>query len=148
MSRKVRIIYNYNLQLLRALHSWFWYNGLLDQVDDEWVDFEKDGECFTRPKYDENCLILRLITALRDTDTTHLSLHSLEEKYSIDMPSSNKELNVLWILLVEMFGDCGTSPRSGWIEKRSECADFLETIVEIEELIFFNSKVGTEYVKN
>ena len=140
MSRKVRIIYNYNLQLLRALHSWFWYNGLLDQVDDEWVDFEKDGECYTRPKYDENCLILQLISALRDDDTIHLSLQSLEEKYSIDMSSFNEELNVLWILLVEMFGDCGTSPRSGWIKKRSECADFLETVVEIEELIFFNSK--------
>ena len=141
-------IYNYNLPLLQSLHSWFWYNGLLTQVDDEWVDFEKDGDCFTRPKYDENCLILRLISALRDADTTHLSLHSLEEKYSIDMSSSNKELNVLWILLVEMFGDCGTSPRSGWIEKRSECSDFLETIVEIEELIFFNSKVGIDYAKD
>lgn len=51
-------IYDYNLQLLQSLHSWFWYNGLLTNVDDEWVDFEKDGECFTRPKYDENCLIL------------------------------------------------------------------------------------------
>ena len=141
-------IYNYNLSLLHALHSWFWYNGLLDQVDDEWVDFEKDGICFTRPKYDENCLILRLITALRDTDAEHLSLHSLEEKYSIDMSSPNEELNVLWILLVEMFGDCGTSPRSGWIENRSECADFLEAVVEIEELIFFNSKVGIDYAKD
>ena len=141
-------IYNYNLSLLHALHSWFWYNGLLDQVDDEWVDFEKDGTCFTRPKYDENCLILQLITALRDDDTTHLSLHSLEEKYSIDMSSPNEELNVLWILLVEMFGDCGTSPRSGWIENRSECADFLETVVEISELIFFNSKVGVDNVKD
>lgn len=141
-------IYDYNLQLLQSLHSWFWYNGLLTQVDDEWVDFEKDGDCFTRPKYDENCLILRLISALRDTDDTYLSLHCLQEKYSIDMSSSNKELNVLWILLVEMFGDCGTSPRSGWIEKRSECANFLETIVEIEELTFFNSKVGIDYVKD
>ena len=64
------------------------------------------------------------------------------------MSSSNEELNVLWILLVEMFGDCGTSPRSGWIEKRSECANFLETIVEIEELRFFNSKSGIDYAKD
>lgn len=141
-------ITNYNLSLLHSLHSWFWYNGLLDQVDDEWVDFEKDGTCFTRPKYDENCLILRLITALRETDDTILSLHCLQEKYGIDMSSPNEELNVLWILLVEMFGNCGTSPRSGWIEKRSECANFLETVVEIEELIFFNSKVGIDYVKD
>lgn len=141
-------INNYNLSLLHALHSWFWYNGLLDQVDDEWVDFEKDGVLFTGPKYDENCLIIRLITALRDNDAEHLSLHSLEEKYSIDMSSPNEELNVLWILLVEMFGDCGTSPRSGWIENRSACADFLETVVDISELIFFNSKIGIDYVKD
>lgn len=140
-------INNYNLQLLRALHSWFWYNGLLDQVDDEWVDFEKDGECFTRPKYDEDCLILKLISILRETENETLTFHYLKEKYNIDV-YYDEELNVLWLLLVEMFGNCGTSPRSGWIEKRKECADFLETIVEIEELIFFNSKVGIDYAKD
>ena len=42
---------------------------------------------------------------------------------------------MLWQMLVEMFGTCGTSPRTGWIEKRDECADFLEMIVQYEELI-------------
>lgn len=132
-------INNYNLPLLRALHSWFWYNGLLEQVDDEWVDFEKDGTCFSRPKYDENCVIIKLMTVLQETDDAFLTLDYLEEKLHLEM-FYDKELNVLWLLLVEMFGDCGTSPRSGWIEKRSECANFLETVVEIEELVFFNSK--------
>jgi hypothetical protein len=132
-------INNYNLSLLQALHSWFWYNGLLDQVDDEWVDFEKDGTRFSRPKYDENCVILKLTTVLQETDDAFLTLDYLEEKLHLDM-FYDKELNVLWLLLVKMFGDYGTSPRSGWIEKRSECANFLETVVEIEELVFFNSK--------
>lgn len=132
-------INNYNLPLLQALHSWFWYNGLLDQVNDEWVDFEKDGIRFSRPKYDENCVIMKLMTVLQETDSTFLTLDYLEEKLHLDM-FYDKELNVLWLLLVKMFGDYGTSPRSGWIEKRSECVNFLETVVEIEELVFFNSK--------
>ena len=28
-------IQDYNIKLLDGLHSWFWYNGLLDSVDDE-----------------------------------------------------------------------------------------------------------------
>ena len=108
-------IQDYNLKLLNALHSWFWYNGLLDSVD-------------------ENCLILKLISILRETEDEILTFHYLKEKYNIDISSTNEELNVLWILLVEMFGNCGTSPRTGWIEKRKACADFLEAIVEIEEL--------------
>lgn len=123
-------IQDYNIKLLDALHSWFWYNGLLDSVDDELIGFEN----ISRPKYDENCLILKLISILRETEDDILTLSSLEEKYNINMSSIDKELNVLWILLVEMFGNCGTSPRTGWIEKRKDCADFLETIVEIEEL--------------
>ena len=123
-------IQDYNIKLLDALHSWFWYNGLLEKNSDELVGFEN----ISRPKYDENCLILKLISILRETEDDILTLSSLEEKYNIDMSSTDKELNVLWILLVEMFGNCGTSPRTGWIEKRKDCADFLETIVEIEEL--------------
>ena len=123
-------IQDYNIKLLDALHSWFWYNGLLYRVDDEGVTFEN----ISRPKYDENCLILKLISILRETEDDILTLSSLEEKYNIDMSTTDKELNVLWILLVEMFGDCGTSPRTGWIEKRKDCADFLETIVEMEDL--------------
>lgn len=123
-------IQDYNIKLLDALHSWFWYNGLLEKNSDELIGFEN----ISRPKYDENCLILKLISILRETEDDILTLISLEEKYNINMSSTDKELNVLWILLVEMFGNCGTSPRTGWIEKRKECADFLETIVEIEEL--------------
>lgn len=123
-------IQDYNIKLLNALHSWFWYNGLLEKNSDELIGFEN----ISRPKYDENCLILKLISILRETEDDILTLSSLEEKYNIDMSSTDKELNVLWILLVEMFGNCGTSPRTGWIEKRKDCADFLETIVEIEEL--------------
>ena len=126
---------DYNIELLDALHSWFWYNGLLEQDGDKWIDFEN----ISRPKYDENCLILKLISILRENEAEFLELNYLREKCNIDM-YYDEELNVLWLLLVEMFGECGTSPRSGWIEKRKECADFLETIVEIEELKYENGE--------
>ena len=37
---------------------------------------------------------------------------------------------IIWFLMVEMFGDCGTSPRVGWIDidKRDEAIVFLENI--------------------
>lgn len=111
-------------KLLYALHSWFWYNGLLEQDSDKWLG--------SRPKYDENCLILKLISILRENETKYLNLDDLKERYHLDM-QNNEELNVLWLLLVEMFGDCGTSPRTGWIVNRKECADFLESIVKIKE---------------
>ena len=110
-------------KLLCAFNSWFWYNGLLEQDGDEWAG--------SRPKYDENCLILKLISILRANETEHLNLYDLEEMHHIDM--FYDELNVLWLLLVAMFGEYGTSPRTGWIVNRKECADFLESIVEIEE---------------
>ena len=37
-------------------------------------------------------------------------------------------LEVIWMLCVCMFGDYGTSPRSGWIDDFKGCRDFLVTI--------------------
>lgn len=33
--------------------------------------------------------------------------------------------SILWMTLVEMFGNYGTSPRYGWIERPKECVDYL-----------------------
>jgi len=128
------MIKNYNLKLLNALYSWFWYNGLLEQENDEWVDFKNShGTVCSRPKFTDNCIINILIKALRETPNDFLTLDYISNNYLVDM-YYNEELNILWLLLVEMFGSCGTSPRSGWIEKKEECAEFLETIVRIDEL--------------
>lgn len=37
---------------------------------------------------------------------------------------------IVWFLMVEMFGDCGTSPRVGWIniDKKDDAIAFLENI--------------------
>lgn len=34
-------INDYNIKMLEALHAVFWYEGLLEQDKDEWVDFKK-----------------------------------------------------------------------------------------------------------
>ena len=46
--------------------------------------------------------------------------------------------SVIWQMLVEMFGSCGTSPRTGWIEERQECADFLQMVVDADLNIGIN----------
>ena len=163
---------DYNRKLLEALHSVFWYEGLLDSEPDEWVEFKKEDDKypFSRPKYTDDCVIVRLIDDLRNKPTTindHFepsieNIYTLEDaeliepKFSnycvkaytedecaaFDKPAgsthniSDGRYNCIWQMLVEMFGECGTSPRTGWIEKRKECADFLEQIMCIEELVY------------
>ena len=38
------------------------------------------------------------------------------------------EEHTIWMLLVGMFGDWGTSIRGGWIEKTKECADYIRKL--------------------
>ena len=129
---------DYNKELIYALHSVFWYDGLLEQEGDEWVDFKKEGSnvSLSRPKYEKHCVINNLIWELRNkvTQYEHYSISDAEELCR-DFVAPG-EFNVIWMMLVEMFGSCGTSPRTGWIERREECAEFLETVVQAEELIY------------
>lgn len=45
---------------------------------------------------------------------------------------NNTGLTIIWMILVDMFGDYGTSPRSGWIERENwnECKNFILKITE------------------
>lgn len=40
----------------------------------------------------------------------------------------NEQLEVIWMICVSMFGDYGTSPRSGWITDWKSCREFLVKI--------------------
>ncbi len=40
------------------------------------------------------------------------------------------EQHTIWMLLVGMFGDWGTSIRGGWIEKHDECIAFINKIIK------------------
>ena len=137
------MIKDYNRQLIHTLHSFFWYEGLLDQEDDEWVDFkfEADGKeyKYSRPKYKEDDFIHRLIKDLRNYNHNTIKYYTRqdgdklfdEDEY---VETFNERYSMFWQMLVEMFGNCGTSPRTGWIENRDECADFLEMVVQYKEL--------------
>lgn len=40
------------------------------------------------------------------------------------------QLQVLWMICVSMFGDYGTSPRTGWIERVDEFKDFISRVTD------------------
>lgn len=40
------------------------------------------------------------------------------------------QIEIIWMMLVIMFGDWGTSPRYGWIEKIHEFRNFVQQITE------------------
>ena len=41
------------------------------------------------------------------------------EIYRFDY-GNDEQFQVIWMILVELFGDCGTSPRSGWLEMKNK----------------------------
>ena len=46
----------------------------------------------------------------------------------IDTNLWHTEKHTIWMLLVGVFGDWGTSIRSGWIEKVPECIEFIDAL--------------------
>ncbi len=43
----------------------------------------------------------------------------------------HSEPHVIWMLLVGMFGEWGTSIRSGWIENTKECIEFIDAVCKM-----------------
>lgn len=111
-------------KMIDALHAIFWYEGLLNEVYDS-----------NPTEYADNCWLLKFIKDLRENDKTKYEdwymtddLESMQVFDDIQLDWEERHC-VIWQMLVEMFGSCGTSPRTGWIETRKECADFLEMVV-------------------
>lgn len=44
--------------------------------------------------------------------------------------SKDRQLEVIWMICVVLFGNYGTSPRSGWIEKKDEFFAFIDGITQ------------------
>ena len=65
---------------------------------------------------------------LRDT----LETLSADETYCCPIETEfwHTEKHTIWMLLVGMFGDWGTSIRSGWIDKIPECIEFIDAVCE------------------
>jgi hypothetical protein len=73
-----------------ALDSVTWYNGLAETVL-TWLNLE--------PVVPDSYITPMLNYGLADDEDT----------------DAYYQLQVLWMIAVELFGDCGTSPRYGWI---------------------------------
>lgn len=42
------------------------------------------------------------------------------------------QLQVIWMICVELFGNCGTSPRTGWIEDEEGFCKFIDDITALQ----------------
>ena len=118
---------NIKEKMLDALRSVFWYEGLLTEDDSG--------------NYSTNCWIVKFIDDLeKNANTKYQNMYTVEdlEAFNKNNDFDEDEFDqrgrhaVIWQMLVEMFGDCGTSPRFGWIEKRKECAEFLKEIMNAQ----------------
>lgn len=91
--------------IIDALDSVTFYNGLAEEVE-SWKDLEPS---------DYNSI-------------------SAPDNIVIPKAPDDYQLQVIWIILVELFGDCGTSPRSGWIytANREEINKFIDRITYTE----------------
>lgn len=88
-------------KILEGLDSVTFYNGLAEEVA-RWKDLEPN---------DYNSI-------------------SAPDNIVIPKTEDDYQLQVIWILLVELFGDYGTSPRSGWLytANREEINKFIDKI--------------------
>ena len=118
---------NIKEKMLDALRSVFWYEGLLTE--------DNSGN------YSTTCWLVKFIDDLeKNTNTKYQNMYTVEDleafnknnDFNEDEFDQRERHTVIWQMLVEMFGDCGTSPRFGRIEKRKECAEFLREIMNAQ----------------
>lgn len=93
-------------RLINALDSITWYNGLAEIIV-KWKDEHYFDESAYGLSWNWNTF----------------------ENYN---PETRNQLQIIWMICVELFGEYGTSPRSGWIEPESK-DDFYKFIDDITE---------------
>lgn len=92
-------------KVYRALVNALWYNVGLEYLD-------------------------VLYNNIKEHDKDSFSFSDIDDDWY-----DNSALNQYWTMFVEMFGDCGTSPRSGWIYKTKESLTFFKGLRDdIEEI--------------
>lgn len=102
-------------QLLDALDSVVWYNGLFDfikYIEEEITKEKSDGS---------KCISFQLMPSCND---------KIKEICENDRLTIG-QCEMLWMILVELFGDYGMSPRGGWLnvnENKEEILKFLNAI--------------------
>ena len=98
---------------LEDIRSALFYNGL-EEVVAKWAELKESNGRIDCP---ENY-------GLEDEYEGHILEGHSPEYY---------QLQIIWMLCVLMFGDYGTSPRSGWIDHTEEFREFCRKM-EIEEV--------------
>lgn len=89
-----------------ALNSIVWYNGLTDEIK-KW----KDKDYLVDNTFPQTFNDVKII---------------IQKDYYA-------QLQVFWMLCVLLFGDYGTSPRTGWIEQRERFEKFIDELTYMEE---------------
>ena len=89
-------------ELIHALNAVVWYNGIAEDI----LKWKK----------------------IQPSETTGYILPDYYKKYDGQL---KEWLEMFWMISVMLFGDYGTSPRSGWIEKKEEFYKFIDDITEI-----------------
>ena len=92
-------------ELIDALDSLVWYNGAYDDL----VKVKKYVKTYDAP------------------GVIHFPIHIFK-----DRENDNYTPRVIWFLMVCMFGSYGTSPRSGWIDRknRERAISFLDAVLK------------------
>lgn len=106
-----------NKNIIDVLDSIVWYNGIGDillKLKEDIINSE--GEIYSKLKDD------------------------LKYKYD---EFSNDQFEIFWMMLVLMYGDYGTSPRSGWLnmENKNEIISFIDQITKTTKEDFLNEEV-------
>lgn len=98
--------------LLEALQSVVWYNGLAEEIY-SWKGIEPN------------------IGYYPTITQTYFDKYQHGE-YS---EASMAELQHFWMICVELFGECGTSPRFGWIEDIDSFKTFIDLLTRCGSMI-------------
>ena len=104
---ETRLSYGFNAaDLIEAMDSVTWYNGLAEKIL-EWkkpgvVDVSKDG--------------------------THLFGPKLQKWFGLLERGDQAQIQVFWMIGILLYGNYGTSPRTGWIDDWDGFMRFLDAI--------------------
>ena len=93
--------------ILDILDSITWYNGIGESL----IKLKED---LIKQNYNGNYLIID---------------HNLEYK---NKEFADKQFEIFWMMLVLLYGDYGTSPRSGWLEikNKDKIINFIDKITK------------------
>ena len=95
------------LKLLDAMDSVTWYNGLAVKI----LEWKKPGVVDYNPR-----------------DGLHYFGNKLDAWFNQLAPEDKHQIHLFWMIGVCLFGNYGTSPRYGWIERWEDFCEFIDLV--------------------